>query len=194
MGKSPRNLQVFTGDRGWNIINAWIDAPVLRNQGIPTRSQVPPCMIQNYSILPMTLADVEKIASVERLCHIIPWTAEVFATELANPLSRTDILWRGQEPAGYLCSWLIADELHVLNLATAPRFRRQGVAGILLRHVVDRSRGAGMKEAILEVRVHNVGAIALYKHFGFQELYLRSGYYPDGEDALVMVFRDADNV
>jgi ribosomal-protein-alanine N-acetyltransferase len=39
----------------------------------------------------------------------------------------------------------------------------------------------------LEVREHNQPAISLYQKFGFETMYVRKGYYPDGENALVMV-------
>jgi [ribosomal protein S18]-alanine N-acetyltransferase len=143
-------------------------------------------MIDSYTIRPMAATDVERIAAIERLCHPSPWSAGIFLKELDNPLSAIDILWLREEPAGYLCSWRILDELHILNVTTAPAFRRQGVARALLEEVLRRGRSTGMKEATLEVRVGNSAAIALYRLFGFRDLYHRPGYYSDGEDALVM--------
>jgi ribosomal protein S18 acetylase RimI-like enzyme len=39
----------------------------------------------------------------------------------------------------------------------------------------------------LEVREHNYKAIKMYESFGFSSLYKRQAYYPDGEDAVVMI-------
>ena len=45
----------------------------------------------------------------------------------------------------------------------------------------------GAKRVFLEVRVSNAPAMSMYLKYGFCGLYARSRYYPDGEDALVMV-------
>ena len=44
----------------------------------------------------------------------------------------------------------------------------------------------------LEVRVDNRPAIALYTKFGLAPVGVRPGYYPGGEDAVVMWARDID--
>lgn len=136
----------------------------------------------------MTAADLEEVLAVERLCHSHPWSAELFRQELDNPHATVELLWQGEALAGFLCSWLLCGELHIQNVATAPAFRRRGVAAALLRHAFARARRQGCERALLEVRVGNAGAIALYRAFGFRELARRPRYYPDGEDALVMEY------
>lgn len=54
---------------------------------------------------------------------------------------------------------------------------------LLCRYVKE---GAGCGAAVLEVETKNLPAIALYQKFGFQEVGLRAGYYPNGADALLM--------
>ena len=44
----------------------------------------------------------------------------------------------------------------------------------------------GAEQAFLEVRESNSSAKGLYVAFGFEQMGLRKGYYPDGEDAIVM--------
>lgn len=134
----------------------------------------------------MAIDDLEQVVAVERLCHAHPWSAELFKRELANPVSSVELLWLGDALAGFLCSWLIAGELEILNVATAPDFRRRGVAAALMQHVFDRARSQGLTSAFLDVRVGNTGAIELYRRFGFSVVSRRSGYYADGEDALLM--------
>jgi ribosomal-protein-alanine N-acetyltransferase len=140
----------------------------------------------DFTIRPMTDEDLEQVLAVERLCHAFPWSTELFRRELDNPLSTVDLLWIREHLAGYLCSWFVSGELNILNVATAPVFRRRRVAGRLLHHVLDRSCRQGLEKAFLEVRLSNEGAIALYQAFGFRTIGRRSHYYPDGEDALVM--------
>ncbi len=137
-------------------------------------------------IRPMTEADLEQVLVIEHLCHHTPWSEAMFLNELANPLSRVDLLWRGPNLAGFLCGWRVCEELNILNVATAPNMRRSGVAHTLLEQALYRNLQTGLECALLEVRLSNFAAIALYRSFGFCEIDRRLRYYSDGEDALVM--------
>ena len=80
------------------------------------------------------------------------------------------------------------DEIHILNVAVDPPRRRQGIARALIAETVERGRKLKCNIATLEVRRSNVGAIDLYKSFGFRQVGIRPNYYVDeGEDAIVMV-------
>ena len=139
-------------------------------------------------IRPATAADLAAILAVERSCYAQPWSEAQFRGEFANPHGRIDLLTPSMASwPDYHCWWLLCGELHVLNLATAPRFRRRGVAARLLAAALDEAAGRGLERALLEVRAGNAAAIALYRRFGFRESGRRTRYYPDGEDALLMV-------
>lgn len=138
------------------------------------------------TIRPLTIDDLPRILAIERQCHAYPWPEEIFRDELQAAHSRTLVLEEAGEIAGYLCWWLIAGELEIQNVATALRHRRKGVARRLVAAALDAGRQAGATRALLEARVGNAGAIALYRAFGFTDCGLRRCYYPDGEDALLM--------
>ncbi|HEY1692108.1 MAG TPA: ribosomal protein S18-alanine N-acetyltransferase [Polyangiaceae bacterium] len=108
--------------------------------------------------------------------------------ELARPWSR---LWVAREEGAgvvaFVVAWHVADELHVLNVATREDRRRQGVARRLLSEVVAYARANRMKHVLLEVRRSNVAAMALYRGAGFFAMGVRARYYPDDEDAVEMV-------
>lgn len=159
--------------------------PVIVSDQSPVPSPHPPSP-SDETIRPMTVADLPLVHALECAAQPSPWSLEQFAAELGNPCARVDLCWRDGQLAGFLCSWLVAGELQIQNLATAPACRRQGVAASLLKLVLKRSRAAGMEAAWLEVRAGNVAAIALYERFGFRAVARRAGYYPDGEDAVVM--------
>lgn len=140
-------------------------------------------------IRPMTAIDLPLVHALECAAQPDPWTLEHFVEELDKAYSRTDLCWRNGQLAGFLCAWLIAGELQIQNVATAPAFRRQGVAAKLLMQVMERADAAGFESAWLEVRVGNSAAITLYERFHFREVSRRPGYYPDGETAMVMCYK-----
>ena len=73
-------------------------------------------------------------------------------------------------------------EREILNIAVAPRFRRQGIAGVLLHQQL-----ASDCTCFLEVRESNVAAQTLYRKFGFVEVGRRKNYYANPpETAIVM--------
>jgi [ribosomal protein S18]-alanine N-acetyltransferase len=76
---------------------------------------------------------------------------------------------------------MAVDEAHVLDLAVAPAWRRQGIGAVL----VDRARTMARDELgatamTMEVRQGNAAARGLYRRLGFREEGRRPGYYPDG--------------
>jgi ribosomal-protein-alanine N-acetyltransferase len=112
------------------------------------------------------------------------------AEELARPWSR---VWCARtdpraEPVGFLVAWHVADELHVLNVATAPSMRRRGIARALMDEALRYSAQHRIRIVLLEVRRSNRPAIKLYRGLGFTAMGVRPGYYSDNnEDAIEMV-------
>ena len=137
----------------------------------------------------MTVADLDEVHSLECASQSSPWSRDHFTAELENPCAHIDLGFVQGQLAGFVCWWLIAGEVQVQNVATAPAFRRKGVAAGLLRYVLARWHDSGFESAWLEVRVSNLPAIALYQRFGFKPVGRRPRYYADGEDAVVMCYR-----
>ena len=76
-------------------------------------------------------------------------------------------------------------ELEVLLVE--PEARRKGIGRALSTHWLAWARQRLAREAVLEVRVSNGGAQALYRTLGFQPGSVRAGYYRHPqEDALLM--------
>ncbi|MGA7563413.1 MAG: ribosomal protein S18-alanine N-acetyltransferase [Desulfobaccales bacterium] len=138
------------------------------------------------------LTDLKSVFAIEKESFPTPWSRWTFLAELNQSLGHFLVagpslpqpwaLW------GYIVFWLVADEMHLLNLAVHPEKRRRGVAGFLLREALRRSQALGAKAAWLEVRPSNTPALALYASFGFKEVGRRPGYYQDTrEDAMLLV-------
>jgi [ribosomal protein S18]-alanine N-acetyltransferase len=135
----------------------------------------------------LRLARAEDISSLETLEH------ECFghAPTVADELSRTWAQVTVSEDAthtlmAYLVAWRIADEIEIIQVATATEARRNGHGRALMRHVLEHSRANGAVRCVLEVRPSNTSALGLYHSLGFVEVSRRRGYYNNGEDALVM--------
>ncbi|MDH3998775.1 MAG: GNAT family N-acetyltransferase, partial [Desulfuromonadales bacterium] len=90
------------------------------------------------SIRPMLPADLEQVLQLERASQSDAWSEQHFIDELNNPVASIDLYWSKHLLAGFLCSWLIAGEMQVQNLATSPQMRRKGIAARLLQHAIAR--------------------------------------------------------
>ncbi len=138
----------------------------------------------------MDLADLDEILSIEERSFVTPWSRQLFLEEYHSDHSRAFVAKTAgarQEIAGYLCAWFVVDEVHILNLACHPRFRRRRVATALLEHCLAHAVTRGVQWAYLEVRRSNDQALSLYAKQGFKPVGVRRGYYTDTrEDAIVM--------
>jgi ribosomal-protein-alanine N-acetyltransferase len=108
--------------------------------------------------------------------------------ELSRPWSRIWVASLDGEVIAFLIAWHVADELHVLNVATALHMRRRGVATAIMNEAIAYARQSRVRIVLLEVRRSNRAAIRLYRTLGFSAMGLRPKYYSnDGEDAVEMV-------
>ncbi|MCP4678169.1 MAG: ribosomal protein S18-alanine N-acetyltransferase [Deltaproteobacteria bacterium] len=141
-----------------------------------------------WTIRPATLDDVDAILSIERASFTEPWPRSAFLSEIdGRQWSRVPLLYHRDVLIGFMVHWIIATELHLLNLAVDSTWRRRGAAHRLVEYLVNSARRDKCTEVLLEVRISNEGARKLYRGFGFESVGIRPGYYPDnGEDALLM--------
>lgn len=135
--------------------------------------------------------DLGEMIAIERDSFPSPWTENIFRGELNNPIARMfvgrDELSQGNGVAGYIVYWLVADEMHLHNLAVRKGQRRKRIASLLLREALRASKSEGAQRITLEVRRSNLPAQSLYKKFGLSVKGVRPGYYGDtGEDALIL--------
>jgi ribosomal-protein-alanine N-acetyltransferase len=143
-------------------------------------------------VRPMVLSDLEDVMELERLAFKHPWSTELFRRELLHDWS-TILLATGKKPSfpkvyGFVIYWMVHDEIHILNLASHPKLRRQGIARRLMAEAIERGRARGATLTTLEVRRSNFPALSLYRALGYRQVGVRPNYYVDeGEDAVVMV-------
>ncbi|WP_437981813.1 ribosomal protein S18-alanine N-acetyltransferase [Sorangium sp. So ce117] len=108
--------------------------------------------------------------------------------ELRRPWTRCWVAREERRALAFLIAWHVADELHVLNVATCPAARRRGLATALMNRSLEYARQQQVRLILLEVRRSNRAAIRLYRKLGFTAMGVRPRYYSDnGEDAIEMV-------
>ncbi len=148
----------------------------------------------SISISKASLEDLEAILEIEKVSFSVPWSRKSFEAELQGNefsimlVARSKDSSGGSGPlAGYICFWLVFDELRFLNLAVLPQLRRHGVASQLVTEAIGLGFSKGARRGLLEVRESNRAAQELYKKFGFSVYAKRKSYYtnPD-EDAILM--------
>ena len=102
-------------------------------------------------------------------------------TQLPPPDQRPELV------VGFIGVWMMADEAHIVTIATRGSHRRQGIGEALLISAIETAQARQQPLVTLEVRVSNDTAIALYEKYGFQEVGRRPRYYSDNhEDAYVL--------
>jgi ribosomal-protein-alanine N-acetyltransferase len=132
------------------------------------------------------IEDVPELVHIEQQCYPHPWSAARFEQECKNPDSYILLKRTRGEIEAYLCFWYLGLEVEIHNIACAPQYRRSGAAHILLQSLDAWCRAHRVEQVFLEVRSSNVAAINLYRASDFTLCGRRSGYYGDGEDALLM--------
>ncbi len=136
--------------------------------------------------------DLDQVMAIEGASFNAPWSRQLFLREFRNPAVSTLLvaLDGGQSSrtvAGYMVFWVVADEMHITNLAVAQKERRQGIGEALARSGLRSGHRKGARLAFLEVRASNSAAQVLYSRLGFVQAGLRKGYYDNPrEDAVVM--------
>ncbi|UQZ88516.1 ribosomal-protein-alanine N-acetyltransferase [Deltaproteobacteria bacterium Smac51] len=139
-----------------------------------------------YTLVRLKESDLLAVMALEQACFVQPWTRDNFLGELRRKVT----VAMGLRYDGMLVAqcffWLISPEIHLLNVAVAPRFRGLGLARRLLTVMFSIGRKAGVKTVFLEARPSNLSAIGLYKSLGFEVAGVRPDYYEDGEDAVLM--------
>ena len=88
---------------------------------------------------------------------------------------------------GFLGTWQVLDEAHIVSVGVRTVYRGMGVGELLLIAAIEQALEHKADHLTLEVRVSNHVAQNLYAKYGFTRRGLRKGYYADNrEDALIM--------
>jgi len=141
--------------------------------------------------------DASSLAALEAESFSHPWTEEQIRQEIAAPPPGAVLVLRAAAPSAsgsaattvvaYCAYRVVVDEMHVMDVAVAPRWRRRGLARWLLGFCLLRAARDGAVRALLEVRAGNAAARSVYGGLGFSEVGRRRDYYTAPlEDAVIL--------
>lgn len=143
-----------------------------------------------------TQADLYDVFRIEQAAFSQPWSMESFEQFLGEPgFLVATAAGPGASVGGDVVGYIVATGVrvggrpmgHVKDLAVAPDRQGEGIGSSLLDRGLSVLAGLGYDRARLEVRESNERAKSLYRRFGFRVAGSISAYYPDGEDALLLI-------
>jgi ribosomal-protein-alanine N-acetyltransferase len=151
----------------------------------------------DWTIEPATLESLSEILRIEEACFSAPWTRKMLEAELSgNPFAHFLIVRReggdtSVEPiVGYLCYWIVFEEVRLMNLAVIESMRHRGIARSLVATALQMGLSQAAHRAVLEVRASNQAAQRLYQGFGFSQTAIRPKYYANPEEDAVLMELD----
>lgn len=147
--------------------------------------------LHDIVIREITMDDVPAVTAIDRAAGPNPWTEDIFRRELQISISHTLVAIgrqeQGDQIAGFITFWMVADEVQLHKIVVRRQHWRQGIARKLFQAMTDQALACGLSRVTLEVRRTNEAAIKLYETFGYRVTAVRKGYYDEaGEDALMM--------
>lgn len=134
----------------------------------------------------LTPNDLDSVVSIAAQSPHNSWNAAVFADCLKANYTAWVVELDGQVKA-FLIALIVQPECQLMNIGVDVMSQRTGLASALMSHLLEFAKLNACEQIFLEVRSSNIGAIALYKRFGFNQAGVRVNYYPASrgrEDAL----------
>ena len=148
--------------------------------------------VDSLEMRPMTIADLDDLVPVEVLSYVVPWSRGNFIDSLAAGYECRVLRSSAGELLGYFIAMAGFEEMHLLNITVTPAHQGRGLALMMLDELQAVCRQHGAAQLWLEVRISNDRARSIYRRYGFAEVGLRRGYYPNPagprEDAVLMSF------
>ena len=135
-------------------------------------------VIKNMQISDLDNLDISKFDDF--------WNIDILKDELKSENSKFICATLENTVVGFAGIKIILDEADIMNIAVMKNYRRQGVATLLLNHILHICQEKNIKTIHLEVNEENFSAISLYQKFGFKECGRRKKYYDNQYDAILM--------
>ena len=133
------------------------------------------------------MIDLDNIYDMECQSYTFPWTRNILKDCIINRYDAY-LATYNNIVAGYVISKVTPFESHILNLTVNKKYRNNGIGSELLEMVIHKCLILKSEMILLETRLTNRSAIALYEKYGFKKIGLRKNYYKTSlgkEDAII---------
>ena len=137
----------------------------------------------------MIRRDMPEVLAIEHASFEFPWCEEEFLRVLRQRNCIGMVAEYGERVVGFMIYELHKNKLHVLNFATHPEFRRQGVGRQMVGKLVGKLSNHRRTRIALYVRETNLAAQYFFRIQGFRAVEVVREHFPDtGEDAYAMQY------
>jgi [ribosomal protein S18]-alanine N-acetyltransferase len=137
----------------------------------------------------MIRRDMPEVLAIEHASFDFPWCEEEFLRVLRQRNCIGMVAELGEQVVGFMIYELHKNKLLVLDLATHPDFRRQGVGQQMVAKLIGKLSSHRRTKIVLNVRETNLAAQLFYRHEGFRALEVVRDHYGDtGEDAYLLQY------
>lgn len=138
----------------------------------------------------MTAEDIEDAALLEKTnLGKEAWTQK----QLIDALTRDDTIYLVAAKAGRIVGLCgvqnISGEGEITNVSVARDCRGEGIGYKMVKQLLERGVGIGIKDYTLEVRASNEPAIRLYERLGFVSEGVRPNFYDEPKDDAVIYWK-----
>ncbi|MEZ4547793.1 MAG: ribosomal-protein-alanine N-acetyltransferase [Thermodesulfobacteriota bacterium] len=144
----------------------------------------------SYEFGSTKLSDLDAIVAIENVSFPTPWPRRVLEREILSGKYYNEVLRFGGMVVGYIFTWTVPDEIHILEHRGAPGLQEHGARREDHEKLLGKAAAKGAQHRHTRSEgVYNLGARMPYEKLGFRTIHTRRKYYSDtGEDAYVMMY------
>lgn len=138
----------------------------------------------------MLRRDIPEVLNIEKECFEFPWSEDDFIRCLRQRNCIGMVAEHDEKVVGFMIYELPKTKIHLLNIATAVQYRRQGVATQMAAKLVSKLANQRRNKIVLEVRETNLNAQLFLRDVGFKAVSVLKNFYEEShEDAYSMQYR-----
>jgi ribosomal-protein-alanine N-acetyltransferase len=142
--------------------------------------------LKSLRIKTATESDLPNIVLIENSSFDQPYPFDLLKKLLQEYGDSFLVAEESGKLVGYCSASMKGGSAHLISIGVLMEYRRRGVGGSLLKHLIRILRKGSVDELWLEVKSENKEAVGLYEKFGFERMNTVEDYYSDGSAALRM--------
>ncbi len=142
----------------------------------------------------MIRRDMPEVLAIEHASSEFPWCEEEFLRVLRQRNCIGMVAELGERIVGFMIYELHRNKIHVLDFATHPDYRRQGIGRQMVSKLAAKLSSQRRNRIALFVRETNLSAQFFFRVVGFRAVEVLREHFPDtGEDAYTMFYHLDDS-